>query len=61
MVKRKKKFWTPLKIVITVILALGVLFLLAKIAGVEFPFLSSSVDAGSSVVSGGMGNGGGTA
>ena len=61
MVKRKKKFWTPMKIIITVVISLVALFFIAKIAGVEFPFLSSSVDAGSSVVSGGMGNGGGTA
>lgn len=61
MVKRKKKFWTPMKIIITIVISLVALFFIAKIAGVEFPFLSSSVDAGSSVVSGGMGNGGGTA
>jgi len=50
-----------MKIIITVVISLVALFFIAKIAGVEFPFLSSSVDAGSSVVSGGMGNGGGTA
>lgn len=61
MVKRKKKFWTPMKIIITVVISLVALFFIAKIAGVEFPFLSSSVDSGSSVVSGGIGSGGGVA
>jgi hypothetical protein len=43
MAKKRKKFWTPMKIIITFIIILGALFFIAKIVGFEFPFLSSSI------------------
>lgn len=59
--KKKKQFWSPLKIVITITLVLVLLFFLLKTLNVEFPFLTSSIDQSSLPVSGGIGNGGGSA
>jgi len=54
---KKRKFWTPLKVIITILIIFVLLFFLLKILGVEFPFLSTS--SGISETISGAGNGGG--